>query len=72
MGGRRGETSLINTKTGGKTDEMGKEVEWKKVVDILKYMKRGKAPGTDGINNEMMVYGGCLNGSGIGGFTSEE
>lgn len=32
--------------------------EWREVVGILKHLQRGKAPGPDGILNEMMAYGG--------------
>ena len=35
------------------------------MVYILKHMKWGKAPGPDGIINEMMMYVGA----GIGGFS---
>ena len=37
---------------------MYKEVCWEEVVEVLKYSRRGKAPGPDGILNEIMMYGG--------------
>ena len=34
------------------------EVSWEEVVEVLKYLRRGKAPGTNGILNESVMYGG--------------
>ena len=36
---------------------MCKEVCWEEVVEVLKCLRRGKAPGPDGLN-EMVMYGG--------------
>ena len=41
----------------GKSD-MCQEVGWEEVVGVLKMLKRRKAPGPDGILNEMLIYGG--------------
>ena len=38
--------------------DMCQEVSWHEVVGVLKQLKRGKAPGPDGILNEMLIYGG--------------
>ena len=34
------------------------QIRWGEVVDILKNLKRGKAPGPGGVLNQMMIYGG--------------
>ena len=39
---------------------MCKEVYWEEVVEVLQCFRRGKAPGPDGILNEMMYGGGRL------------
>ena len=41
---------------GGCELGMCDEVSWEEVVEILKCLKRGKAPGTDGILNVMVMY----------------
>ena len=43
---------------GGCELGMCKEVSWEEVVEVLKCLKRGKAPSLDGILNEMVIYGG--------------
>ena len=40
------------------SSDMCQEIGWEKVVRVLKMLKRGKAPGPDGILNEMLIYGG--------------
>ena len=37
---------------------MCNEVSWENVVEVLKCLRRGKAPGPDRILNEMVTYGG--------------
>ena len=37
---------------------MCEEVSWEEVVEVLNCLRRGKAPGPDGILNEMVMYGG--------------
>ena len=37
---------------------MCNEVSWEDVVEVLKCLRRGKAPGLGGILNEMVMYGG--------------
>ena len=37
---------------------MCNEVSWEEVVEVLKFLRRGKASGPDGILNEMVMYGG--------------
>ena len=34
------------------------KVSWEKVVEVIKCLKRGKAVGSDGIMNEMLMYKG--------------
>ena len=38
--------------------DMCEKVTWQEVLGLLRYLQRGKAPGPDGILNEMIVYGG--------------
>ena len=33
-------------------------------MEVLKYLRRGKAPGSDGILNEMVMYGGGSDAAG--------
>ena len=40
------------------SSDMCQEIGWEEVVKVLKMLKRGKAPGPDGILNEMLIYGG--------------
>ena len=40
------------------SSDMCQEIGWEEVVRVLKMLKRGKAPGPDGILNEMLIYGG--------------
>ena len=40
------------------SSDMYQEIGWKEVVRVLKMLKREKAPGPDGILNEMLSYGG--------------
>ena len=37
---------------------MCKEVNWEEVMEVLKCLRREKAPDPDGILNEMVMYGG--------------
>ena len=60
--GRRSEDDVVKDKVmrdvGGCQLGMCNEVSWEEVVVTLKCLKRGKAPGLDGILNEMVIYGG--------------
>ena len=38
--------------------ETCEKVTWQEVLGLLRYLRRGKAPGPDGILNEMILYGG--------------
>ena len=38
--------------------DMCEKVTWQEVLGLLRYLRWGKAPGPDGILNEMIVYGG--------------
>ena len=40
------------------SSDLCQEIGWEEVVRVLKTLKRGKAPGPDGILNEMLIYGG--------------
>ena len=40
--------------------DMCEKVTWQQVLDVVRCLRRGKAPGPDGILNEMMVYGGLI------------
>ena len=37
------------------------------MVEVVKYLKRQKAAGPDGIMNEMLMYGGRRGGGALGG-----
>ena len=37
---------------------MCKEISWEEVVEVLKCLRREKAPGIYGILNETVLYGG--------------
>ena len=43
---------------GEDNGDMCEKVTWQEVLGLLRYLRRGKAPGPDGILNEMIVYGG--------------
>ena len=43
---------------GGYEFGICKEVSWEEVVEVLKCLWRGNAPGPDGILYEMVMYGG--------------
>ena len=51
---------------GGCELGMCKEVSWEEVVEVLNSLRR-KAPGPDGILNEMVMYGGGRVGGRVGG-----
>ena len=59
---------------GGCELGMCKEVSWEEVVEVLKCLRRGKAPGPDGILNEIVIYSGEVGGSSAAGdeFGAEE
>ena len=38
--------------------DMCEKVTWQQVLSVVRCLRRGKAPGPDGILNEMIVYGG--------------
>ena len=42
---------------GGCELGMRKEVSWKEVVEVLKCLRRGEAPGPERILNEMVMFG---------------
>ena len=44
-----------DTAVGGCKLGMCKEESWEEVVEVLKCLRRGEAPGPDGILNEMLV-----------------
>ena len=60
--GRSSEDNVVSDTVmedvGGCELGMCGEVSWEQVVDVLKHLKRGKAPGSGGILNEMVIYGG--------------
>ena len=43
---------------GEDNGDMCEKVTWQEVLGLLRYLRRGKAPGPDGILNEMILYGG--------------
>ena len=42
---------------GGREFGMCNEVNWEEVVEVMKCLRRGKAPDLDGILNEFVIYG---------------
>ena len=61
FGRERGESTTLSSGEGGQGGvEIGmcEQIRWGEVVDILKCLKRGKAPGPDGVLNEIMMFGG--------------
>ena len=57
LGRKRDNAEAVMEDVGGHELEMCEEVSWEEVVEVIKCLKRGKAAGTDGIMNEVLMLG---------------